>query len=53
LPLSRFLRKPAESSSPSDVPARRALLWAIVGAAVVVGLVLYFMYARLLEPLIA
>jgi type VI protein secretion system component VasF len=51
---SRFLRHPDESSPPqAEVPARRLVLWALVGAAIIVGLVLYFLYARLLEPLVA
>lgn len=49
---SRFIRHPDETPpAPSDVPVRRALVWALIGAAIVVGIVLYFLYARLLQPL--
>jgi len=51
---TRFLRHPDESTpQPTDVPVRRALMWALVGVAIIVGLVLYFLYARLLEPLVS
>ena len=51
---SRFLR-PSDESSPqeSEVPVRRALIWGLAGAAILLGLALYFLYARLLEPLVA
>jgi len=49
---SRFLRHPDETPPrPSDVPVRRAVMWGVIGAVIVVGLVLYFLYARLLQPL--
>jgi type VI protein secretion system component VasF len=49
---SRYLRQPDETPPPpSDVPVRRWVLWGVIGAAIVVGLVLYFLYARLLQPL--
>lgn len=51
---TRFLRQPDETPpQPSRLPIRRLLLWALIGVAIVVGLVLYFLYARLLEPLVA
>lgn len=38
---------------PADaLGARRILLWGIVGVAVIAGVVLYFRYERLLQPLI-
>jgi hypothetical protein len=43
------------SQQPSDVdaiPLRRVLLWALVGVAIVVGVVLYFRYERLIVPLL-
>jgi hypothetical protein len=49
---SRFLRHPDETPPPpAEVPVRRALMWGLIGAAIVVGIVLYFVYARLLQPL--
>ena len=49
---SRFLRQPDETPpGPAEVPARRALMWGLIGAAIIVGIVLYFLYARLLQPL--
>jgi hypothetical protein len=50
LRLSRFLRRP--SSNVDAVPLRRVLLWALVGVALVVGLVLYFRYERQIAPLL-
>jgi hypothetical protein len=44
-------QRPDETPPPADVPARRALVWGLIGAAIIVGLVLYFLYARLLQPL--
>ena len=51
---SRYFRSP-DDSAPDDsaLPIKRVLIWALVGAAILLGLVLYFLYARLLEPLIA
>jgi type VI protein secretion system component VasF len=51
---SRFLRQADETPAQGrDVPVRRAVMWGLVGAAIIVGIVLYFLYARLLEPLVA
>jgi type VI protein secretion system component VasF len=51
---SRFLRHPDETPPrPSEVPVRRAIMWGLIAAAIVVGLVLYFLYARLLQPLVS
>lgn len=51
---NRFLRHPDESPPrPSDVPVRRAVMWSLIGLAIVVGLVLYFLYARLIQPLVS
>lgn len=35
------------------VPLRRMILWGIVGVAVVVGVVLYFQYERVIAPLVS
>lgn len=49
---SRFIRHPDETPpKPAEVPVRRWVMWALIGAAIVVGIVLYFLYARLLQPL--
>ena len=48
---SRYLRQPDETPPQSDVPGRRWLVWGLIGVAIVVGLVLYFIYGRLLQPL--
>jgi hypothetical protein len=34
-----------------DVSYRKIILWVVVGLAIVVGVVAYFKYARLLAPL--
>ena len=36
-----------------DVSSRRIILWALVGVGVIVGVVAYFKYARLLAPLLS
>ena len=49
---SRYIRHPDETPpKPAEVPLRRWVLWGLIGVAIVVGLVLYFLYARLLQPL--
>ena len=35
------------------VPRRRGLLWALIGAVVLVGVYLYFRYERVLAPLVS
>ena len=50
--LSRIFR-PEEMPSPEEaVPLRRTLFWALVWVAVLVGVALYFKYARYLTPLL-
>jgi hypothetical protein len=52
----RFSRSHRQSDAPPSrdtVPLRRVLLWALAGAAILAGLVLYFRYARLIVPLVA
>ena len=49
---SRYLRHPDETPpKPAEVPVRRWVMWSVIGAAIVVGLVLYFLYARVLRAL--
>lgn len=50
--LSRVVRSPDTPTDPDAVPLRRVILWIIVAAALVVGVVLYFKYERLLVPLV-
>jgi hypothetical protein len=52
LRISQFLRPALPDSLDETVPLRRALFWVVVGLGVVVGIVLYFRYARLLTPLL-
>ena len=35
------------------VAVRRAVLWGVIGAAVLVGVYLYFQYERVLAPLVS
>jgi hypothetical protein len=52
LRLSRILR-PEESKRLEDtIPLRRTLLWVLVWVGIIVGIVLYFKYGRLLTPLL-
>jgi F0F1-type ATP synthase membrane subunit b/b' len=50
---TRQLRSETEiTESDGEVSYRRAVLWTIVGLAIVLGVMAYFKYARLLAPLI-
>ncbi|MEO7711312.1 MAG: hypothetical protein ABIV10_00150 [Gemmatimonadaceae bacterium] len=50
--LSRIFRT-SESPPDSDtVPLRQAVLWALFAIVLVIGLVLYFKYERLVVPLL-
>jgi hypothetical protein len=50
--LSRFLRPDDSQSADETIPLRRVLFWVLVWIGIVVGIVLYFRYARLLTPLL-
>jgi type VI protein secretion system component VasF len=50
--LSRIIRQSDSAPDPDAVPLRRLILWIVVGTALVVGVVLYFKYERLLVPLV-
>jgi hypothetical protein len=50
--LSRILRTPDSPGDDERVPVRRVLLWLIVGAAILAGIVLYFKYERQLTPIV-
>ena len=51
LRLSRILRQ-EESPLADRIPMRRIVMWTLVWVGVIVGIVLYFKYARLLVPLL-
>ena len=53
LRLSRILRPDDGTIRQETVSLRRALLWVLVWVALLVGVALYFKYARLLTPLLA
>ena len=50
--LPHVLRQQDAEIGDESVTLRRALLWAAVGVALAVAVVLYFKYARLLVPLL-
>jgi len=52
LRLSRIFRRSETTADPDAVPLGRALLWALFGVTLVVGLVLYFRYERIVVPLL-
>ena len=35
------------------VPLRRTILWGVIGVAVIVGVILYFRYERVIAPLVS
>jgi hypothetical protein len=45
--------RPNESSDEQRVTRRRAVMWGLIGVAVLVGAYLYFRYERVLAPLVA
>jgi hypothetical protein len=52
LRLSRLFRRSETTADPDAVPLGRALLWGLFGIAILVGLVLYFKYERVVVPLL-
>jgi uncharacterized membrane protein len=42
-----------ESPDEQRVPVRRAVVWAFIGAAVILGVFLYFRYERVIAPLVS
>jgi hypothetical protein len=52
LRLSRSLRTSETTTAPDAVPLRRALTWGVFGIVLIVGLVLYFKYERVVIPLL-
>ena len=51
--LPRILRPSEPSTNPDAVPFGRALLWGLFGVVLLVGLVLYFKYERVVAPLLS
>jgi hypothetical protein len=47
-----MFRRAETRVDPDAVPLGRAVLWGLFGVAVLVGLVLYFKYERLVAPLL-
>jgi hypothetical protein len=47
-----FRAGPETTETENDVSYRKAVLWVVVGVAIVAGLVAYFKYAKLLAPLL-
>ena len=52
LRLSRILSPETDKNLDETVPLRRALFWVLVWLGILIGVILYFKYARLLTPLI-
>ena len=46
-------QRPDESSDEQRVSKWRAVMWGLIGVAVLVGVYLYFQYERVLAPLVA
>ena len=51
--LSRILRSTAPDVEDERIPLRRVLLWVVVGAAIIAGILLYFKYERQLTPIVS
>ena len=51
-PTREVRAEPEVTDTESDVSYRKVVLWVVVGLAVVVGIVSYFKYAKLLAPLV-
>ena len=45
--------EPDVTETENDVSYRKIVLWAVVGLAIVAGVVSYFKYAKLLAPLVS
>jgi len=50
---TREVREPEMTETESEVSYRKIVLWVLVGVAIVVGVVSYFKYAKLLAPLLS
>ena len=53
LRLSRIFRPGEAQHLEEKIPFRRKLAWGLVWVGIVIGIALYFNYARLLTPLLA
>jgi hypothetical protein len=45
--------RPDEPTDEPRIPLRRAVLWGLIAAAILVGVYLYFRYERVLAPLVS
>ena len=45
--------RPNQPPDDPRIPLRRTLVWALIGVAVIVGVILYFQYERVLAPLVS
>jgi hypothetical protein len=52
LRLPRFFRRSDKQHGADFVPRRRVILWALVGLALLTGIVLYFKYEPYVVPLV-
>ena len=52
-PTHEVRAEPEITETESEVSYRKIVLWVIVGIAIVVGVVSYFKYAKLLAPLLS
>ena len=53
LRLSRIFRRSETTADPDAVPLARVVLWSLFAVVLVVGLVLYFKYERVVMPLLS
>ena len=51
--LSGIFRTVPAPGAGAGIPLRRVVLWSVIGAAIVVGLVFYFRYGRQITPLVS
>ena len=52
LRLSRILHPEEKRPLEDTIPLRRTLFWVLIWIAIIVGIILYFKYQRLLTPLL-
>jgi hypothetical protein len=53
LRLSRIVRRSPSTTDPDAVPLVRVLSWGLFGLVLLIGLVLYFKYERVVVPLLS
>ena len=52
-PTREFRAEPEITETEQEVSYRKIVMWVLVGLAVIVGVVSYFKYAKLLAPLLS